>query len=128
MFGSKPKEYEKAEQSVASKIQNERIKQLKSEMLKQSRPAQAIIDSGKQFTKQGKQVDFSETQRMLQSMFGGSQGTFWNLPDSTTQVKINHDLNPSARGDDGEGTAQLFGMKKKPVVKDNSTKNLFFGG
>jgi hypothetical protein len=52
--------------------------------------------------------DFSREQMMLQSMFGGGE-KIWGLgPESGTQVQINHDLNPSQRGD--MGTARLFGF------------------
>ena len=54
------------------------------------------------------QVNFSREQEMLSGMFMGGDGTFWNLPDSDTNVRIHNDLNPSKRGD--YGTAGIFGF------------------
>lgn len=57
---------------------------------------------------QQQEVSFSQEQEMLRQMFGGGS-KIWGLgPMSETQVNINHDLNPSMRGD--MGTARLFGF------------------
>lgn len=60
-------------------------------------------------------VDFSSEQRMLQEMFGGGPGTFWNLPDSETGVQIHNDLNPSKRGD--YRTQEIFGLGGRPMPR-----------
>lgn len=62
------------------------------------------------FVKQGAMAQppsFSQEQDMLRQMFGGGDKV-WATPDSETKVTINHDLNPSLRGD--VGTAELFGF------------------
>ena len=53
-------------------------------------------------------ASFSAEQRMLSGMFMGGDGTFWNLPDSETDIRIHNDLHPSQRGD--FGTADCFGF------------------
>lgn len=50
------------------------------------------------------QDNFSMIRRGLMDLFGHGGGTFWNLPDSETQVKLNHDLNPN------NTTSELFGF------------------
>lgn len=54
---------------------------------------------------------FSREQETLRSMFGGGEGTFWGLEDSTTGVQINHDLNP-----------------RRGITADYGTADIFFGG
>jgi len=67
---------------------------------------EALGKSTASFFKVGiKQPDFSREQMALQSMFGGGD-KIWGT--EMQPVKLNHDLNPRQRGDNG--TASLFGF------------------
>ncbi len=68
--------------------------------------------------------DLSFEQRAMQEIMGGGQnGSIWGANDA---VHINHDLNPSKRGD--YGTREVFGMGNQPRAfqgGDAETRQMF---